>query len=68
MTGLLVHNGDTSAYADAIVRLFESDALAEDLAKNGKILIKEKANWSKSCAQLEAVLRKAANLSDRKVL
>lgn len=64
-TGLVVANGDVTAFANAILRLLDDRALAERLGMNAKIYIRENLSWEKTAKSIEAVYDRLMQKSQR---
>ncbi|MGO8828089.1 MAG: glycosyltransferase family 4 protein [Steroidobacteraceae bacterium] len=54
-TGLIVSNGDITAFAAAIVRLMRDPALADRLGKSARLLVSKHYSWDQVAARVEQV-------------
>ncbi len=56
--GLVIENGNTKAFADAIVRLLDQPELGEEYGKNARQFVLSELSWGETAKQLEMVYAK----------
>jgi glycosyltransferase involved in cell wall biosynthesis len=54
-TGLVIENDNVDAFANAVLRLLENPAFAEDLGKNAQAYVQEFFVWENSIQMLETI-------------
>ncbi len=66
-TGLLIEPGDDQGLAESIELLFNNKKLADDLVRNGSIMLKEKFSWESHVEKLNSIFKSVLSEPHHKV-
>ena len=64
-TGLVVANGDVTAFCNAILRLLDDDVLADRLGTNAQDFVRKNMSWDHAATSIEAVYDRLTQESQR---